>query len=81
MPTAALPMIARFRKARRRGLLRKFRDCCGRQQGLPLTLKFLDEIHLEVGAAGNFENLEQGDQCRVVFELAVALSKNRRFFE
>ncbi|MBV6406456.1 MAG: hypothetical protein EFKGCFLK_00001 [Rhodocyclaceae bacterium] len=37
------------------------------KQDLPLALEFLHEVELEVGAAGDIEDLEQRDQGDVVF--------------
>ena len=51
------------------------------QQGLALTLQFLDEVHLEVGATHGFEDLEQGDERRVMFLRSVAFAEVSRLFE
>ena len=39
-----------------------------RQQDLALALELLDQIDLEVGSAGHFEDLEQGYQGHMMFE-------------
>jgi hypothetical protein len=49
------------------------------EQRLALALEFLDQVHLEVGTAGDFENLEQRHQGGVMFERTVLLRKMRGF--
>ena len=62
-------------------LLRDIRVIAEDKQGLALALEFLDQIHLEVGAAGNFKNFEEGEQRDVVLASTVLLDKIGRLVE
>jgi hypothetical protein len=57
------------------GLFGNLRVVAEGQQDLALAFEFLDQVELEVGAAGHFKDLEQGDEGDMVFEGAFRRTK------
>ena len=51
------------------------------EQRLALALEFLDQVHLEVGPAGDFKNLEQRDEGCMMLGRSIFLREIRGFLE
>jgi len=84
--------LARHPEQRRRGvldlverarerILRNVRIVAKSQQALALPLEFLYQVHLQVGAAGHVEDLEQGQEDDMVLLRAVPLHEAAQFVE
>jgi hypothetical protein len=66
-----------FVKGTGKRLFRDFGIIAKRKENLSLSLQFLDKIELEIGAAGDFEDLEQRHQGHMVLGRAVCGRKMR----